>query len=118
MNRIIFAFYFVAVNLIFPQEVIKPNVDTLKKSESSKTETPKKEVGIPFMKAEWKEVLAKATKEKKYIFIDAYTVWCNPCKWMDDNVYNTKKAEDYFGEKFISIKMDMEKEEGLLFKEK
>jgi thioredoxin-related protein len=37
---------------------------------------------------------------------------------MDENVYNSKKAQDFFSEKFVSIKMDMEKDEGLLFKEK
>jgi thiol-disulfide isomerase/thioredoxin len=25
---------------------------------------------------------AKAKKEKKLIFIDAYTTWCGPCKWI------------------------------------
>ncbi len=117
MNKNLFlAFCFIAVNFILPQAIIK--LDTPQKIEPSKTESPKKEVGIPFVKAEWKDIVAKATKEKKYIFIDAYTVWCNPCKWMDANVYNSKKAEDYFGEKFISLKMDMEKDEGLLFKDK
>ncbi|HNB98785.1 MAG TPA: thioredoxin family protein, partial [Leptospiraceae bacterium] len=78
----------------------------------------KKEVGISFVNSEWKDVVAKATKEKKFIFIDAFTTWCSPCKWMDENVYNSKKAGDYFSEKFVSIKLNMEKEEGLSFAEK
>ncbi len=117
MNKNLFlVFCFIAVNFILPQAVTKPDIP--QKVEPSKTESPKKEVGVPFLKAEWKDIVAKATKEKKYIFIDAYTVWCNPCKWMDANVYNSKKAEEYFTEKFISLKMDMEKDEGLLFKDK
>ena len=116
MRKLILAFTFIAVNIVFAQEAIK--ADASKKVDAAKTEIPKKEIGIPFLKSDWKEAVAKATKEKKYLFIDAYTVWCNPCKWMDTNVYNSKKAEDYFGEKFISIKMDMEKDEGLFLKDK
>lgn len=113
---IVLLFLFTAINVSYPQAVSKPEI--AQKPESPKEDVSKKETGIPFMKAEWKDVVARATKEKKYIFLDAYAVWCNPCKWMDENVYNSKKAEDYFSEKFVSIKMDMEKEEGLLFKEK
>lgn len=98
-------------NEILPQETSNATPPT-------KPETIKKEIGISFVKSEWKEVVTQATKEKKYIFIDAYATWCNPCKWMDENVYNSKKAEEYFSTKFISVKMDMEKEEGLLFREK
>ncbi len=117
MKRILFlVLIFLTVNIVLSQEVSKS--EQPKSAGSAKQESTKKEVGISFIKAEWKDVLARATNEKKYIFIDAYTVWCNPCKWMDGNVYNTKKAEDYFGERFISLKMDMEKDEGLLFKDK
>ena len=113
---IILLFLLTAINVSYPQTVSKPEISP--KPESPKEDVSKKETGIPFIKGEWKDVVTRATKEKKYIFLDAYAVWCNPCKWMDENVYNSKKAHDFFSEKFVSIKMDMEKDEGLLFKEK
>ncbi|MBP7284840.1 MAG: thioredoxin family protein [Leptospiraceae bacterium] len=119
MNKfLVIAVCFLTANIVLTQDV--PKTETPKTAVPAKTESevPKKQVGIPFVKAEWKDIVAQATKEKKYIFIDAYAVWCNPCKWMDENVYNSKKAEEYFTPKFVSIKMDMEKEEGLLFREK
>ena len=99
-----------AVNSILSQE--PPKTTTTPAKEVPKQELVKKEPGISFVKSEWKDIVAIATKEKKYIFIDAYTTWCSPCKWMDENVYNSKQAEDYFSSKFISVKMDMEKGEG------
>ena len=34
----------------------------------------------------WKDILAKAKAEHKYIFVDCYATWCGPCKYMDKNV--------------------------------
>jgi len=36
--------------------------------------------GIDFFHGPWKEALEKAKEEGKLIFVDAYTVWCGPCK--------------------------------------
>ena len=39
------------------------------------------DTGINFLHAaNWQDVLAKAKAENKYIFMDAYTTWCGPCK--------------------------------------
>lgn len=114
IKKIFLLISMLAANSILPQNALP--VDNSKQV-SPQIES-KKEPGISFVTADWKEAVARATKEKKYIFVDAYTSWCNPCKWMDENVYNTKKAGDYFSEKFISLKLDMEKEEGLSFAEK
>ncbi|HMV43506.1 MAG TPA: hypothetical protein PKD50_13270, partial [Leptospiraceae bacterium] len=82
-NKSIFLIILLAVNSILPQA--SPVNEPAKKTEQA-VET-KKEVGISFVNSEWKDVVAKATKEKKFIFIDAFTTWCSPCKWMDENVY-------------------------------
>ena len=37
---------------------------------------------INFEKGTFKEILAKAKKEKKLVFMDAFAVWCGPCKLM------------------------------------
>lgn len=70
-------------------------------------------VGIHFETGTWAEILAKAKKEKKYIFLDSYTTWCGPCKWMDKNVFPTAEAGEFFNKNFVNAKMDMEKGEGL-----
>ena len=69
--------------------------------------------GITFFEGTWQETLAQAQKEDKLIFLDAYASWCGPCKMMKKNVFTSTKVGDMFNEKFISVKMDMETEEGL-----
>lgn len=70
------------------------------------------EEGIKFDQSSFKDLLAKAKKEKKLLFIDAYAVWCGPCKMMDRNVFTQKIVGDYFNKSFISSRIDMEKGEG------
>lgn len=71
--------------------------------------------GIDFVKGTWEEVLEKARTERKLIFVDAYAVWCGPCKEMDRNTFPKSDVGDFFGEHFISYKFDMEKGEGPAF---
>ncbi len=69
--------------------------------------------GIDFSNAEWDSVLEQAKAENKIVFVDAYTTWCGPCKQMDKKVFSSKKVGSYFNDKFISVKMDMEKPQGI-----
>lgn len=69
--------------------------------------------GIQFTQGTWKELLAKANKEDKLIFVDAYAEWCGPCKKMAKDVFTQKEVGDYFNAKFLNVKMDMEKGEGI-----
>ncbi|WP_140938895.1 thioredoxin family protein [Sphingobacterium lumbrici] len=64
--------------------------------------------GINFKNIGYKEALALAKAEKKSVFVDCYTVWCGPCKYMTDNIFVLKEVGDYFNDHFISIKFDME----------
>lgn len=66
--------------------------------------------GVKFEKSNFSVVKAKATKENKLIFIDFYTTWCVPCKTMDKEIFPQKIVGDYFNPKFVSIKMDAERE--------
>ncbi|HFA51916.1 MAG TPA: thioredoxin [Bacteroidetes bacterium] len=68
--------------------------------------------GIKFDKIEWKELLSKAKKENKLIFVDAYASWCGPCKKMERDVFSQKQVGDYYNAHFINAKIDMEKGEG------
>lgn len=69
--------------------------------------------GIQFTQGTWKELLAKADKENKLIFVDAYAEWCGPCKKMAKDVFTQKEVGDFFNKKFVNVKMDMEKGEGI-----
>jgi thioredoxin-related protein len=66
--------------------------------------------------AKWKKVLKMSKKQNKPIFVDAYTTWCGPCKTMDRDVFTNKEVSDFFNDNFISVKMDMEKDEGIKLK--
>ena len=68
--------------------------------------------GIEFEKVSFQEILAKAKKENKLVFMDAYAVWCGPCKLMDKNVFTDEKVGTFFNSTFINAKIDMEKGEG------
>jgi thiol:disulfide interchange protein len=68
--------------------------------------------GIQFFQGTWEEAKAKAKAENKIIFVDAYAVWCGPCKWMDVHVFSDERVGAFFNEHFISYKFDMEKGEG------
>ena len=60
----------------------------------------------------------RARVENKLIFIDAFTTWCGPCKWMTANVFPNDTVGKYFNEHFIAAKIDMEKGEGLSIAQK
>jgi thioredoxin-related protein len=73
---------------------------------------------IQFVKGmTWAQIKAKAQKEKKMIFFDAYATWCGPCKYMDNSVYTQKAAGDYYNANYINVKMDMEAGEGITLSE-
>lgn len=70
------------------------------------------QTGIQFFEGTYEEALTKATEEDKLIFMDAYTTWCGPCKWMSRNTFTDAEVASYFNEHFINVKMDMERGEG------
>ncbi|WP_423736555.1 thioredoxin family protein [Chitinophaga caseinilytica] len=57
----------------------------------------------------WKAVLEKAKRENKYIFVDCFTTWCGPCKMMSRDIFPQKNVGDFFNEKFVSVKMQMDR---------
>ncbi|MEM6317954.1 MAG: thioredoxin family protein [Bacteroidota bacterium] len=74
--------------------------------------------GIKFLDAEFGEVLALAELEGKLVFLDAYTDWCGPCKKMDKDVFSKKEVGDFYNTNFLSVKINMEKGEGIGLAEK
>lgn len=74
--------------------------------------------GIEFQKGTWSIVQAKAKQQNKFIFVDAYTTWCAPCKKLEKKVFTQKKVGDFFNRHFVSYRLDMEKGEGKAFAKK
>ncbi len=68
--------------------------------------------GITFFEGTWAEALKKAEEEDKLVFMDAYAVWCGPCKLLKRNVFSDPNVGAYFNENFINVAMDMERGEG------
>jgi len=68
--------------------------------------------GIDFEKGPWAKVVEKAKKEDKLIYLDAYAVWCGPCKMMDKNVFPKKEVAAVYNKLFINYSVDAEKGEG------
>jgi len=73
--------------------------------------------GIKFLDAEFGEVLALAELEGKLVFVDAYTDWCGPCKKMDKEVFSQKEVGNFYNANFLSVKINMEKGEGIALAE-
>lgn len=74
--------------------------------------------GTVFHNLTLEQALAKAKAEDKMVFMDCYTIWCGPCKYMDKEIFPQKKMGDFFNSKFICVKFDMERGEGEILKEK
>ncbi|MGV4414749.1 thioredoxin family protein [Chryseobacterium sp. T1] len=74
--------------------------------------------GIKFENTSFKEIQAKAKKEKKLIFLDAYASWCGPCKLMAKNIFTLPTVGEYYNSHFINAKLDMEKGEGVALAKK
>lgn len=90
MNRIIFSLVFLAAcTIVQAQEAIK------------------------FKKITFAEAKAEAKASGKLIFLDGYTSWCAPCKWMEGNVFNQAEVAQFYNAHFINTKFDCEVGEGI-----
>ena len=63
--------------------------------------------------ATWQQILDKAKKENKNIFVDVYTVWCGPCKLMSKSTFTNDTVANFYNANFINYKIDAEKGEGV-----
>ena len=72
--------------------------------------TRAQEQGIRFDKSmSWREVVEKATRENKYIYVDVMATWCGPCQAMVKNIFPQREVGDFYNEHFICLKLQTDK---------
>lgn len=59
------------------------------------------------------QMLAQAKSQKKILFVDVYTTWCGPCKWMDENTFSDARVGEKFNKIFLNYKVDGDSFEGV-----
>jgi thioredoxin 1 len=69
---------------------------------------------IVFIENSFDEALKQAALKHKYIFVDAYTSWCGPCKMLKVTTFNNSKAAEFYNNNFVNVSIDMEKGQGPL----
>lgn len=76
--------------------------------------------GVIFQELTLNQAMSKAADPAapKLIFVDCYTSWCVPCVEMAKQEFPKKVSGDFFNPKFISVKYDMEKGEGIDLRKK
>ncbi|MFC3200117.1 thioredoxin fold domain-containing protein [Parapedobacter deserti] len=57
----------------------------------------------------WAQIKEKAKQENKYLFLDCYTTWCGPCKYMTNNIFPQPKVGEFFNKNFVNAKVQMDK---------
>ncbi len=72
-------------------------------------QTPESSQGMKFEHGlSWTQVLAKAKAENKYIFMDCYTTWCGPCKFMTANIFPLPQVGAFFNDNYINVKVQLD----------
>lgn len=69
--------------------------------------------GIQFYKGSFDQAREQAASSDKLIFVDAYAVWCGPCKKLAKTTFQDNEVGMFFNENFVNLKVDMEKGEGV-----
>ncbi|GHT15899.1 hypothetical protein AGMMS4956_16940 [Bacteroidia bacterium] len=64
--------------------------------------------GIQFFEGTWEGAVAKAKKERKIIFMDAYATWCGPCKYLKQKVFVNGDVGAFYNKNFVNFAIDWE----------
>lgn len=74
--------------------------------------------GLLYFKGTFKQGLAKAQREGKMVFVDAYTSWCGPCKTLKNTILTDPALGRYMNKHFVNMAINVEKGEGRAFRRK
>lgn len=67
------------------------------------------EKGVQFQHGlSWQQVQAKAKTENKYIFMDCYTTWCGPCKYMSAQIFPQDAVGDFMNANFVNVGVQLD----------
>jgi thiol-disulfide isomerase/thioredoxin len=65
--------------------------------------------GVHFEKSTtWSQILQKAKNENKYIFVDCFTTWCGPCKYMSTQVFPLDSVGNFYNSHYINVGFQMD----------
>jgi thioredoxin-related protein len=65
----------------------------------------------------FEEAVEAQKNEPRKIMVDAYTIWCGPCKLLDKNTFQNKDVADYVNKNYYAVKFNAEGNETVVFKE-
>ncbi|HQU99984.1 MAG: thioredoxin family protein [Bacteroidia bacterium] len=68
---------------------------------------------VSFIDNNWETAFAEARNTNKFVFVDCYTDWCSWCKVMDKNTFSNTEVGSNMSEKFVALKLNMEKGYGI-----
>ncbi len=63
---------------------------------------------ITFLKGHLKMPWHESEKGKKYLFVDFYADWCEPCKQMAEQVFVLPEVGEYFNKNFVCCQLNVE----------
>ncbi|BAU51860.1 thiol:disulfide interchange protein precursor [Mucilaginibacter gotjawali] len=85
---------------------------------SNGQDTGRKKADIHFIESSLSAAVQQAKAQKKIIFVDAFTVWCIPCKQLRKTTFKNPELAAYFNDNFINVSLDAGKGEGIPFSTK
>lgn len=62
------------------------------------------------------EVQDALKKEPRKVIMDAYTVWCGPCKLMDIKTFRNPDVVNYINKNYYAVKFNAEGNESIIYK--
>lgn len=96
------------IGLIALFAIVASMAFTFNNDKVSTKQISKDKTGIKFQSITYAEALKISEMTGKTIFIDCYTVWCGPCKYLDKNTFSDEKVGEFFNANFINVKVEME----------